>query len=84
MANAKANIWELEVKSQKAVKKLKLKAGFSYRKGAKRGVHHYDNDVYPYIATAIVKGKWNLREYQDELGTLLRQFDINPNARGFI
>jgi hypothetical protein len=82
MANPKANIWELEVKSQKAVKKLKLKAGFSYRQGAKRGIHHYDNDIYPYIATAIVKGKWNLREYQNELGILLMQHSINPSIRG--
>lgn len=82
MANRNVNIWELEVKSQKAVKKLKLKAGFSYRQGARRGIHHFDNDIYPYIATAIVKGKWNLGEYKDELGSLLKQHGINPAARG--
>jgi len=83
-ANKNANIWELEDKSQKAVKRLKLRAGFSYRQGAKRGIHHFDNDVYPYIATAIVKGKWNLREYQKELGPLLDQHDINPAIRGTV
>jgi hypothetical protein len=81
-ANQNVNIWDLEVKSQKAVKKLKLKAGFSYRQGAKRGVHHFDNDVYPYIATAIVKGKWNLGEYRHELEALLEQNGINPAVRG--
>lgn len=82
MANRNVNIWELEVKSQKSVKKLKLKAGFSYRQGAKRGIHHFDNDVYPYIATAIVKGRWNLGEYRDELGILLEKHGINPAVRG--
>ena len=82
MANLNANIWELEVKSQKAVKKLKLKAGFSHRQGARRGIHHFDNDVYPYIATAIVKGKWNLNEYSDELGILLKEHGIDPAVRG--
>lgn len=81
-ANPDVSIWDFEVKSQKAVKKLKLKAGFSYRQGAKRGIHHFDNDVYPYIATAIVKGKWNLREYPDELGQLLLKHGIDPNLRG--
>lgn len=81
-ANPNVNIWDFEVKSQKAVKKLKLKAGFSYRQGAKRGLHHFDNDVYPYIATAIVKGKWNLREYREELGSLLAEHGIDSTARG--
>lgn len=81
-ANPDVNIWDFEVKSQKAVKKLKLKAGFSYRQGAKRGLHHFDNDVYPYIATAIVKGKWNLREYREELGSLLAEHGIDSSVRG--
>lgn len=80
--NSNINIWEFELKSQKAVKKLKLKAAFSHRKGAKRGLHHYDNNVYPYIATAIVKGKWNLVEYPNELGKLLLEHNINPKLRG--
>lgn len=80
--NLTVNLWELEVKSQKAVKKLKLKAGFSYRQGAQRGIHHFDNDVYPYIATAIGKGKWNLGEYPVELGAALNRYHINPALRG--
>jgi hypothetical protein len=81
-ANPKANIWEFELKSQKAVKKLKLRAGFSHRQGAKRGQHHFDNDVYPYVATAIVKGKWNLREYPKELEAALARYKIDPAVRG--
>lgn len=80
--NPNVNIWDFEMKSQKAVKKLKLKAGFSYREGAKRGLHHFDNDIYPYIATAIVKGKWNLGEYREELGSLLQEHGIEPLVRG--
>lgn len=81
-ANPNVNIWDFELKSQKAVKKLKLKAGFSYRQGTKRGLHHFDNDVYPYVATAIVKGKWNLGEYREELGNLLAVHGIDPAMRG--
>lgn len=81
-ANPNVNIWDFELKSQKAVKKMKLKAAFSYREGAKRGLHHFDNDIYPYVATAVVKGKWNLSEYKHELGAMLEACDIDPTLRG--
>lgn len=82
-ANLKVNIWELEVNSQKVVKKMGLKAAFSYRSGKRRGLHHFDNDVYPYVATAIGKGKWNLGEYGVELEPLLEQYQIDPTRRGW-
>ena len=82
-ANLKVNIWELEVKSQKVVKKMGLKAAFSYRSGKRRGLHHFDNDVYPYVATAIGKGKWNLGEYGAELEPMLEKYQIDPTVRGW-
>lgn len=39
-------------------------------KGKQRGIHHFDSLVYPYIATAIVKGKWNFQEYPELKGLL--------------
>ena len=82
-SNMKSNIWDLEVKSQSVVKKMKLKAAFSQREGIKRGLHHYDNDVYPYVATAIVKGKWNISEYLKELKPMLESYGIDINKRGY-
>jgi hypothetical protein len=82
-ANLKVNIWELEVKSQKVVKRLGLKGAFSYRSGKRRGLHHFDNDIYPYVATAIGKGKWNLSEYGVELEPLLKHQQIDPTQRGW-
>lgn len=82
-ANLNCNIWELEMKSQKVVKKIGLKAAFSYRSGQRRGAHHFDNDIYPYVATAIGKGKWNLGEYGNELEPLLEKYDIDPTQRGW-
>lgn len=81
--NINVNIWELEVKSQKVVRKMKLRCAFSYRVGKRRGLHHFDNDIYPYVATAIGKGKWNLSEYGNELRPLLHQHDIDPSVRGW-
>jgi hypothetical protein len=82
-ANSNCNIWELEMKSQKVLKKLRIKSAFSYRSGQRRGAHHFDNDVYPYVATAVGKGKWNLGEYGIELEPLLKKNCIDPTKRGW-
>ncbi len=81
--NLHVNIWDLELKSQKIVKKMKIKSAFSYLAGQRRGAHHFDNSVYPYIATAIGKGKWNLSEYGIELEKLLSDANIDASERGW-
>ena len=48
----------------------------------KRGLYHYDSLVFPYIATAINKGKWNYNEYQKELDIFFTEYEINPFERG--
>ncbi len=48
----------------------------------KRGMFHFDSMVFPYIATAIVKGKWNMSEYPSELGNIFSEYKIDPQIRG--
>ncbi len=62
-------------------KKLNIKGVYFYNGESKRGGHH-DSSIYPYIATAVVKGKWNLSEYKNELTPLIEQHKINVNNRG--
>lgn len=47
-----------------------------------RGGLHYELSICPYIATAIVKGKWNMSEYTNELDNIFRNYDIDPFVRG--
>jgi hypothetical protein len=47
-----------------------------------RGIYHYDSKVWPYIATAIVKGKWNVSEYPEELGMMFEKYNVDPKIRG--
>lgn len=49
---------------------------FYYNQESKRGIEHYDSSIWPYIATAIVKGKWNISEYQAEIRNLFFEYDI--------
>ena len=48
----------------------------------KRGLAHWDSSIFPYTATAIIKGKWNYKEYQKELDILFVKYDIDKNKRG--
>ena len=75
-------IWEFEAGAQASFRKLGFKGGFTRAKGVKRGSLHWDNPFYRYVATAIVKGKWNTLEYERELGELLIQSEIDPSKRG--
>ena len=43
---------------------------------------HWDSKVYPYVATAIVKGKWNYSEYESELSSLHKEYNVDKNIRG--
>ena len=50
-------------------------------KGDKVG-GHYNSSIYPYIATAIVKGKWNYSEYKKDLDLIFNEFNIDKEKRG--
>jgi hypothetical protein len=73
---------EFEIKVQKACKKNNIKGLFHYDNENKRGLSHYDSNVYPYIATAVVKGKWNFKEYKKELIDILSKLNIDYSKRG--
>lgn len=67
---------------RKASISLNIKGLYHYDNEPKRGMAHHDSNVYPYIATALVKGKWNLSEYNKELGFILSENNINIQKRG--
>jgi hypothetical protein len=50
----------------------------------KRGISHYDSSIYPYIATAVVKGKWNLSGYYLKMLEVFQEYGINPTVRGTV
>ena len=74
------NIWEFEDAIVSAGRDFMVRIGTE----KKRGIYHYDSLVFPYIATAINKGKWNMSEYSKELDELFREYNINPFERGIV
>ena len=83
--NTKINhLREFEIKVQKVCRNLQIKGLFHYDGEPKEGDHHYGSNVYPYVATAVVKGKWNISGYQDKLKNILVENNININLRGVV
>jgi len=73
-------IWD-ETKNSNHLKELN-KIGLCVKsKGDKVG-GHFNSSIYPYIATAIVKGKWNDSEYGNQLNTIYGEYNINKEIRG--
>lgn len=76
------SIWDFETKIQWDHKLNKMLCGYTHTDEPKRGMFHYDSHIFPYIATAIVKGKWNTLEYEKEIKDILNKFNIDINIRG--
>ena len=76
------SIWEFEIEAQRSMRKFKFRSAILVEPTAKRGTAHFDSDVYPYIATAIVKGKWNLLEYGNEITALAHEYGVDLQIRG--
>lgn len=74
------SVWDFEVQGQVAFRRLRLRGFQPITAGPRRGKHHHDSLIYPYVATAIVKGRWNSTEYP-ELPQLIGSVDLSrfPN-----
>jgi hypothetical protein len=78
----RSNVWYDEDSYRSVMDAWKMMGVYHYDGENKRGKNHYDTNVYPYIATALVKGKWNVSEYTQEMSGLISEYNINVNIRG--
>jgi hypothetical protein len=74
------NIWQLEGCITLDALDYMVKLGGE----PKRGMYHYDSFVFPFMSSAITKGKWNMMEYANELNPMFEEYNINPFERGII
>ena len=79
------DIWEFETNSGLICAHFGIKTGMIWQEGDdKRGMYHWDSGIYPYIATAVVKGKWNIADYGEILENILQKNDIDVSKRGSV
>ena len=77
------NIWKFEANSSGVVEYLNIKTAMTYlTEDKKKGKYHWESNIYPYFATAVVKGKWNVSEYGAELLSILESNNVDANIRG--
>lgn len=84
--NLNQSIWDFELKGQDFCRMQGFQSLYTYVEDvdARRGIAHFDSVTYPYIATAIFKGKWTTNKYQKELLEMSKDFSINLNIRGCV
>lgn len=80
LASKAETIWD-EPKNSKFLKEIK-KIGLCVKDKGRQIGGHFDSKIYPYIATAIVKGKWNTKEYNSELIEIFKEYNIDEKIRG--
>jgi hypothetical protein len=80
------NIWQFESNvSDSCIRRQYTKCYMASKEfETKRGLYHWNSDIFPYVATAIVKGRWNCAEYNLELNELFERYNIDKNKRGVI
>ena len=65
-----------------ALNEIGMNGVYAYNNEKIRGQTHYDSTVFPYVATAIVRGMWNTLEYPNELKIFFDRYQIDPSIRG--
>ena len=78
-------IWQFELEAQQVCRDRNIYGYYVDDGGIRRGVRdtfHWDSKVYPYVATAVVKGKWNTEEYPNELQRIAREYNVSLKDRG--
>ncbi len=73
---------DVELYGSTAMRYAKLKSCYYYNEEPKRGTLHFDSSIFPYVATAVCKGKWNLSQYPVILKAALEEYNIDFNIRG--
>jgi hypothetical protein len=76
------SIWEFEVAAQRTMRSPRYRSALLFEGTPLRGDCHFDSEIYPFLATAIVKGKWNTLEYSSELEELGNEYGIDLGSRG--
>lgn len=78
-----SNIWEFEANSNITCARNNMVCCFVNQEGEQRiGMYHWESFTYPYVATAIVKGKWNTEDYASQLRVIFNEYSIDPTVRG--
>lgn len=73
-----------EVLAKPVCKDLNIQGAVVFNsRNKKRGIFHYDSEAFPHVASALVRGRWNVSEYP-ELEKILTENGIDTTIRGVV
>lgn len=75
--------WFESMNYTKSMNELEIYGLYVYQEEERVGGHFYSN-IFPYIATALVRGKWNFSEYPKRMKDFFDEYLIDFNTRGII
>lgn len=78
----KRNLPQFEPNAHHLCRMLNMQGVFYYNGEKKVGDAHHESSIFPYVSTALVKGRWNFREYKNILSSLLEKHNIDIYKRG--
>jgi hypothetical protein len=78
----KSEKWYENSKWREVCRNNGINGSFMYNNEKKRGSYHYDSSIYPYMCTAISKGKWNMNEYGEQLEKMFKEYNVDYKKRG--
>jgi hypothetical protein len=73
---------DVEAFGSTAMRYARLKSCYYYNNEPQRGSLHYDSSIFPYVATAVCKGQWNLSQYPKILKEALEEYQVDHTIRG--
>ncbi len=73
---------DAEAYGSMAMSSMGFTGAYYYEGEPQRGSLHFDSRFFPYIATAVCKGQWNLRQYPVLLQEALDEYGIDSTIRG--
>lgn len=75
-------VWQLEQSSSLLSLDEDWKGLYYYNNDPPRG-GHFDSSIYPHICSAIYKGKWNKKDYAEEINNIAEDYGVDLQKRGF-
>ena len=78
----------IEIEASKICREIGIRGCYIYNDEKIRGKLHYDSSTLPHTMSAIKGGcvgkrpSWNMTQYNHELNTLLKKYNIDRNIRG--
>lgn len=80
--HVKSEKWLESESWNQGARDLGIKGTLIYNGEPKVGAFHYDSSVYPYVCTAINRGKWNVDQYPEVMKSMFKKYWVDPNIRG--